>query len=230
MASDEIGTVAETPAPADETGVPPPAPEELGFEPFQRIYGPIQALSPAEAAGLFDGAPFAWWVAGGWSVELDAEPRRFHEDLEVAVPRRDLPVIREWLGDYHLWDTYDGALRFLAPDAVVPPDHEQLWLRRDGYSPWLMDLMLTPVDGDTWFYKRDQRVSLGLGDVIRVGVDGVPYQRPEITLLFKARRRWERDEADFAAVVPRLEPAGRAWLCKAIAMTEPARHPWLERL
>ncbi len=217
-------------APDIEAGVPPPAPPEVGFEGFQQIYGPIRALSPVEAAALFDGAPFRWWVAGGWSVELGAEPRRFHEDLEVAVPRRDVRALREWLDDYHLWDTHDGALRFLGPDIVVPIDHEQLWLRRDAHSPWLMDLMLTPVAGDTWFCKRDQRVSRQLDEVIRLGSDGVAYQQPEITLLFKARRRWEKDEADFAAVVPGLEPADREWLREAIALTEPARHPWLDRL
>jgi len=214
----------------DETAVPAPAPPELGFLEFQQIYGPIRALSPAEAALLFDGAPFRWWVAGGWSVELGAVPRRFHEDLEVAVPRQDVPSLRDWLRDYHLWDTHEAGLRFLAPDVVVPIDHEQLWLRRDAYSPWLLDLMLTPVAGNTWFYKRDQRVSRPVESVVRVAVDGIPYQRPEITLLFKARRRWEKDEMDFAAVVPELEASDRAWLRNAIALTEPARHPWLERL
>jgi hypothetical protein len=213
-----------------EIAVRVPSQPELGFEEFQRIYGPIRALSPARAAALFDGAPFRWWVAGGWSAELEAKPRRFHEDLELAVPRRDLPALREWLRDYHLWDTHEGALRFLAPDAIVPHDHEQLWLRRDAHSPWLLDLMLTPVESDTWFYKRDHRVFRPLNFVIRVGRDGIPYQRPEITLLFKARRRWEKDEADFAAVVPHLEVSDRDWLRDAIALTEPARHPWLERL
>lgn len=213
-----------------ESGVPPPAPPELGFEDFQRIYGPIRSLSPVEAAALFGGAPFRWWVAGGWSVELGAEPRRFHEDLEVALPREEIAALREWLHEYHLWDTSDGGLRYLAPDVVVPIDHGQLWLRRDAYSPWLMDLMLTPVAGDTWYYKRDQRVSRPLDEVIRVGSDGIPYQRPEVTLLFKARRRSEKDEADFAAVAPGLDPADRAWLREAIALTEPARHPWLGRL
>lgn len=214
----------------DDGEVPAPAPPELGFLEFQRIYGPIRALSPAEAAILFDGAPFRWWVAGGWSVELGAEPRRFHEDLEVAVSRHDVPSLRDWLRDYHLWDTNDGAPRFLAADAIVPIDHEQLWLRRDAFSPWLMDLMLTPVEGDTWFYKRDHRVSRPIEFVVRIDADGIPYQRPEITLLFKARRRWEKDEADFAAVVPELGPTDRAWLRDAIALTEPPRHPWLERL
>jgi hypothetical protein len=60
--------------------------------------------------------------------------------------------------------------------------------------------------------------------------DGVPFQRPEITLLFKARRRWDKDEADFAAVVPALPSADRTWLREAIALTEPPGHPWLEKL
>jgi hypothetical protein len=37
--------------------VPQSAPPELGFEEFQRIYGPISALSPTEATALFGGAP-----------------------------------------------------------------------------------------------------------------------------------------------------------------------------
>lgn len=221
---------AHTDATEGEATAPEPAPPELGFEEFQRIYGPVRALSPAEAGVLFDGAPLRWWVAGGWSVELGAEPRRFHEDLEIAVPRDDVPALREWLRDYHLWDTHDARLQFLARDMAVPMDHGQLWLRRDAYSPWLLDVMLTPVTGDTWFYKRDDRISRPLDYVVRVGADGIPYQRPEITLLFKARRRWEKDEADFSAIAPQLAVTERAWLRDAIALTEPARHPWLERL
>jgi hypothetical protein len=211
---------------AVEPGIPNPASPELEFAEFQRIYGPIRTLSPAEAAVLFDGAPFRWWVAGGWSAELEDKPRRFHEDLEVAVPRDDLPALRDWLRDYHLWDTHDGALRFLRRDATIPDDHEQIWLRRDAFSPWLLDLMLTPVVVDTWFYKRDHRVSRSMEFVVRGGPDGIPYQRPEITLLFKARRRSAKDEEDFAAVIPRLDPSDRAWLRDAITLTEPAPHPW----
>lgn len=206
------------------------APAELDFEAFQHIYGPIRALSPAEASELFHGAPFRWWIAGGWSTELEPEPRRFHEDLEVAVPRDAVRELRAWLREYHLWDTHEGALRFLAPDVIVPIDHEQLWMRRDGSSPWLLDLMLTPVAGDRWHYKRDLRVSRPIDEVIRPGSDGVPYQRPEITLLYKCRRRADKDEADFAAVLPLLAAADRAWLRDAIALTEPSDHPWLGRL
>jgi hypothetical protein len=206
-------------------------PEELSSEEFQRIYGPIQPLDPRGAAELFRGAPFRWWVAGGWSVELGPQPRREHEDLEVAVARDDLPAVRDWLRDYHLWDIHEGALLFLKPGSDPPnEEHEQLWLRRDAYSPWILDLLLTPVTGDTWFYKRDRRLTRPIESVIRRGADGVPYQQPEIGLLFKARRRAPRDEQDFAAIVPQLDDAARAWLTEAIAMTEPPGNPWLERL
>jgi hypothetical protein len=104
---------------------PPPA--ELDFDAFQRAYGTIQALSPAEAADLFRGAPFRWWIAGGWSVELGLEAHRFHEDLEVAIARDEVPAVRGWLRDYHLWDTHGGALRYLSPDSTLPIDHDQLW-------------------------------------------------------------------------------------------------------
>jgi hypothetical protein len=207
-----------------------PAPAELDFEAFQRIYGPIRPLSPLEAFELFRGAPFLWWVAGGWSTELGPALRRIHEDLEIAVPRDAVDALRAWLHEYHLWDTHGGGLRFLAPDSVVPDDHEQLWMRRDGASPWLLDLMLTPVIGDRWHYKRDLRVSRPMDEVIRFAPDSVPYQRPEVTLLYKARRRAEKDEADFEAVIPWLPAADRAWLRDAIALTEPPDHPWVTRL
>jgi len=203
---------------------------ELDSDEFQRIYGPIRPLSPAQAAQLFDGAPFVWWVAGGWSTELGPRPRRDHEDLEVAFARRDLAALRSWLSEYHLWDTHLGALRFLGSDGRLPRSHEQLWLRRDGASPWLMDLMLTPVRGSTWMYKRDRRITRPLDLVIRKGPDGVPYQRPEISLLYKARRRVERDERDFEAVLPLLTDVDREWLAEAIALSEGSQNPWLERL
>lgn len=208
-----------------------PAPlDELDQATFESIYGRVTPWSPADALRVLGDAPFRWWVAGGWSTELDAEPRRHHDDLEIAIPRRDLPALRGWLQAYHLWSTFDRGIRYLAPDDALPDDHDQLWLRRDATSPWLADLMLTPVDGDTWQYKRDRSLKRPLDDVIRVRPDGVPVQRPEITLLFKARRLAPRDGLDFLAVAPRLDEVDRHWLRVAIARTESPEHPWVAAL
>ncbi len=204
--------------------------DDLSQDEFERIYGRVAQLALPEIATLFAGAPFRWWICGGWSLDLDATPRRHHEDVEVGIVRNELPMVRDWLSGYHLWDIHLGALTFMKLGFELPDDHEQLWLRRDAYSPWLMDLMLTPVEGETWFYKRDGRVSRPFSEAISEGPDGIPRQRPEIGLLFKARRGVARDEQDFAAVVPRLSATDRAWLRAAIELTEPADNPWLERL
>jgi len=31
--------------------------------------GPWDPLRPAEVAGLLDGCPIAWWIAGGYAVD-----------------------------------------------------------------------------------------------------------------------------------------------------------------
>jgi len=208
----------------------PVIPDELSHEEFTRIYGPLEPMTLGQVKALFDGADFRWWICGGWSLELDEVPRRDHEDVEVGVARADLDAVRSWLADYHLWDIHTGTLTYLWPKLAVPDDHEQLWVRRDAESPWLMDLMLTPVDGETWFYKRDRRLTLPFSEAVVTGSDGIPRQRPEIGLLFKARRRAPRDEEDFAAVLPRLSDSDRSWLRAAIDLTEPPGNPWLELL
>lgn len=205
-------------------------PDDLSQEEFERVYGPVAPLALPELAQLLKGAPFRWWIAGGWSLEIETQPRRHHDDVEIAVARHQLPVIREFLADYHLWDVHAGTLSFLWPRLQLPDDHEQLWLRRDAHSPWLLDLLLTPVEGETWLYKRDRRLTRPMAQVIRSGPDGIPRQRAEVTLLYKARRRAPKDEEDFVAAVPTLSDEDRHWLRDAIQLTEPSDNPWLAKL
>jgi len=59
---------------------------------------------------------------------------------------------------------------------------------------------------------------------------GIPYGRPEIVLLFKAKHSdRDRDQADFEAVAPRLEPERRRWLAEELELVHPG-HPWLADL
>jgi hypothetical protein len=60
--------------------------------------------------------------------------------------------------------------------------------------------------------------------------DDIPYGRPEIVLLFKAKHAHrQRDQLDFEAVVPRLEPERRRWLADALERVHPD-HRWLDGL
>jgi hypothetical protein len=105
---------------------------------------------------------------------------------------------------------------------------ENVWARRSGGEPWQYDIILMDITDDTWMFKRDHRITLPVERLVW-SVDGVPYLRPEVQLLHKAARPRSKDEADFAATWPLLEPADRRWLREAIDLTHPA-HPWLDVL
>lgn len=197
---------------------------------FQRLYGPWSPFHPTAVRAVLDGGGFTWWVAGGWSLEGDPRrPRRRHEDVDVSVLADELDAVRERLAGFHLWQPQEGALRPLRPGEPVSEGCQQLWVRRDAYSPWVMDLVVTPRDGDDWVFKHDDRVRRPLAQVWCRGPDGVPYQRPEIGLLFKARLRRDKDVTDLDAVWPRLDEPARSWLRDSLAVVSPG-HPWLARL
>jgi hypothetical protein len=195
---------------------------------FQRLYGPWRPMQPGEVASLMGGCGFRWWLAGGWALEAAGAAPRSHGDTDLAVLRKDLPLVREWLFEFHLWEAHSGTLRPLVPGDTMTEGREQLWVRRDAYGPWLLDVVSSPSEGDDWLYKRHDDIRLPLDDVGWIS-DGVPYFRPEVVLLFKAKAGRPKDDLDFDSMSPRLEPPAREWLLDALRLTEP-ESPWIVRL
>jgi hypothetical protein len=195
---------------------------------LQRRYGPWDGLTPAAVADLFAGAPFRWWICGGWAIDDPAAPARAHEDTDVSVLARDLDEVRDWLADWHVWEAH-GGLTPLLPGEEPRPGREQWWVRRDAWSPWVLDIVHSRSDGDSWLYKRDERVRRPLDDVARIGADGMLYEQPEVTLLHKAPHSRDKDVADLARVWPTLDAAARAWLRASVALAHPDS-PWVGRL
>ena len=216
------------------TGPTSPSPEavdgkDLTFEELQDLYGPWRPWRPDEVLRRFAAAPFPWWVAGGWAAEAGGAAPREHEDTDVVVLHRDVAAVREWLADHHLWEAHQGSLRPLRPGAALAEGREQLWVRRNAASPWVLDLLLTPSDGDTWLFKRDERVRLPLASVGWTAADGVSYLQPQVVLLFKAKHRRPKDDADFRSLVPHLTDDARRWLLGALTVVHPG-HQWLTHL
>jgi hypothetical protein len=89
--------------------------------------------------------------------------------------------------------------------------------------------MLAEAEDGRWLFRRDRRITRPLGDFGRRSADGVPYVAPEVQLLFKSRDPQPKDEADFAAARPLLDPAARRWLADALSLHAPG-HLWLPRL
>ena len=59
--------------------------------------------------------------------------------------------------------------------------------------------------------------------------DGLRYQRPEVTLMFKARQDREKDRADARLALPMLDAGQRRWLRDTVAQIHP-EHPWVTEL
>ncbi|GAA3510724.1 nucleotidyltransferase domain-containing protein [Actinocatenispora rupis] len=186
------------------------------------------AWTPTELAARLAAVDVPWWVCGGWAIDLfHGAPRRAHEDIEFAVCRADFPAVRDALlagGTHHMYYVGDGRAYRLG--SVPPPEYTQVWTAERASGLFRTDTFLDPGDRDEWVCKRDERLRRPLADTIAVSADGVPYQRPEVVLLMKAKHRRPKDEADLAATLPLLSAAARAWLADALALIHPG-HDWI---
>jgi hypothetical protein len=57
------------------------------------------------------------------------------------------------------------------------------------------------AEDDLWVCRRDETLRLPYAEIIRRRADGVPYLRPDLVLLFKAKARRVKDVLDFERTV-----------------------------
>ena len=200
-----------------------------GFEPDVSKW---DAWTPWEVARRVEGVQAPWYVAAGWAIDLflAGKQRREHEDLEIAVPADRFDEIAERLSDMEIFVIHDAKAWPLDENRDKLPDTHQTWVREPATGLWKLDVFREPSDGDTWIARRDETIAMPYGEVIERTADGIPYGRPEIVLLFKARHAHiDKNERDFTDTLPQLDPARRRWLAGALARVHPD-HAWLERL
>jgi hypothetical protein len=186
-----------------------------------------EPLALDETVGLMSGFPAPWWIAAGWAIELHVgRTVRDHTDVDILVLRDDQEAIRSQLPDWDVQIAHDGRLEPWPEGLHVVLPGAGLWARGDREGPWQLQFVLAERDGDTWWYRRDPRIRVPLAEVGLRSRAGVPYVRPELTLLFKSRHLRERDEIDFEAVLPALDATARSRLAAWL----PADHPWRNRV
>ena len=199
----------------------------LDHDEIVRLYGPWRARTPRDAAELFEGYAGRWWIAGGWAIEAFTGVSRPHGDVDPSIPRSDVQTLRRHVsGRLDVWEADEGVLRPVVDEAHrLSETCENLWLRPGGADPWEYDVILMHASPTTWTYKRDVRISRPLDEILWER-EGITYLRPEVQLLHKAPRLRPKDQADFDACEPLLDPEPRAWLRTALATAHPG-HPWL---
>jgi hypothetical protein len=184
---------------------------------------------PEQVAERLADVSVPWYIAAGWALDLfRGEQTREHGDLEIAVPARGFALIRDRLADLEC-DAVDSGLIWRSASADTLAATFQTWLREPGTGRYLLDVFREPHDGETWICRRDETIRLPYAEIIRHTPDGLPYLRPELVLLFKAKHARPKDEQDFAGTLPLLDDAQRSTLTALLARVHPG-HPWLARL
>jgi len=190
------------------------------------------AWRPEEAGRLLQDVDAPWYVAGGWAIDLFlGEQRREHEDLEIAVPSSRFDEFVGALPDFEFFV-------ITGPREAVPLEEardrleqtHQTWVHEPATGLWRLDVFREPNEGDTWICRRSPSIRMPYQRLVERTGDGLPYGRPEVVLLYKAKHSGQpKNQADFAAVLPQLEPERRRWLRDALELVHPG-HGWLARL
>ena len=168
---------------------------------------------------------------GGCAIEAFTGVVRPHEDIDVAIFRRDLDRLRAHVGHrLHLWSAGGGALRPVNDDWPEPhPGAGQVWLREHALAPWVADVILQEERDGRWLSRRNPDHLADLADVTWVAADGVRYVAPEIALEHKARLQRPKDDADLDAAWPLLSADQRRFVLDGTRREDPD-HRWLTRL
>jgi hypothetical protein len=189
---------------------------------------PWQAWQPQEVADRLRAVELPWGIAGGWALDLFLDTAtRPHDDLEIAVPARRFGELRSLFAAYEFHVVGDGR-RWQLDDATLERTY-QTWLFDPTTSSYRLDVFREPHDGDTWICRRSPEIRLPYTVVFETGAAGVPFLRPEIVLLFKAKATRAKDVADLEVVLPALDADRRGWLAQALERVHPG-HAWIDRL
>lgn len=189
-----------------------------------------EPLTLTEVGALLREAPFRWWVAGGWAIDLFiGQQTRDHQDVEVAVARQDQVAMRERLRGWELWYVpVPEGLRKWAESEPLPSGAHEVWCRDSAEAPWRLEILVEEVADGRWSYRRDRRITLPL-ERFGLEIDGLPVVRPEVALLYKGKGTRPHDEQDFSAVLPQLDEPARLWLAAALRLANTGSG-WLKQL
>ncbi len=212
------------------------------FDPSLAAWDPWR---PEQVASLLAGIEAPWYVASGWAIDLFlGSEHREHHDIEIAVPSDRFREVAEALSDVDLFvigpdlasplpqagEEHGPALATpVAQAGVLFETYHETWALERATALWRLDIFREPADGNTWIYRRDERLRLPYDQLIERTSEGIPYARPEVVLLFKAKAARPKDDGDFAAVVPLLDAQARRWLVDALELVHPG-HRWLSDL
>ncbi|MDQ6788120.1 MAG: hypothetical protein M3033_15050 [Acidobacteriota bacterium] len=172
----------------------------------------------------------SWFVAGGWAIDLFLEKEtRLHQDIEVAIFRKDQIALHNYFDDWLLQKVVNGeSFDWYRDELLTLPTHEIHCFNETAQPPQI-EILLNESNETEWLYRREQKIRRSLFEIQLESSTGVKFLCPEVVLLYKSKNTLAKDEQDFQAVVKYLDAETKEWLKYAIKICNPEHH-WLRNL
>lgn len=172
----------------------------------------------------------SWFIAGGWAIDLFLEKEtRFHQDIEIAVYRKDQAALHDYFNGWLLQKAVNGELNIWHREEWLTLPIHEVHCCNEMAHPSQLEILLNESNETEWIYRRNEHIRRSLVKVQLESSAGVKYLCPEIVLLYKSKNPRAKDEQDFQAIVAHLNAEQREWIADAIKVSNP-EHRWLQRL
>ncbi len=171
-----------------------------------------------------------WFVAGGWAIDLFlGKETRLHQDIEIAVFRKDQIALQDYLDEWLLRKIVNGEpIVWQRGERLALPTHEIHCFNETAQPPQI-EILLNESDETVWIYRRNRKIRRSLSKIGLKSSTGITFLCPEIVLLYKSKNPRAKDELDFQAVVKYLDAEQKQWLKNAIRVGS-SEHVWLRSL
>ena len=185
---------------------------------------------PLKVADLMRGFEPDWFVAGGWAIDLFLEKTtRPHEDIEIAIFRKNQLALQDYLDGWLLKKAENGALFDWKQGEFLELPIFEIHCFREAGELRFLEVLFNETNGKEWTFRRNETVTKPLPKLHLTSNCGIRFLRPEVVLLYKSKNPRAKDERDFQAVVNRLDAESKEWLKNAISICF-SQHHWLENL
>jgi hypothetical protein len=171
-----------------------------------------------------------WFIAGGWAIDLFlGKITREHDDIEIAIFRRDQLALQKYLHDWNLQIAENGTLSaWKTGEFLELPVHAIHCFSENLQLPFL-EVLLNESDDKVWQFRRNRQITKPLSAMFLTNDSGIRFLCPEIVLLYKSKAPRAKDEMDFQAAVKQLENPAKKWLKNALSVCY-SEHKWLALL
>jgi hypothetical protein len=187
----------------------------------------INFLKPLQAIiDLMQNYSGSWYFAGGWGVDLNiGHQTREHQDVEIAIPRSDQMLIRDYLPTETQWFyAKDSELHLWNEDVALKlPVHE---IHATLLSGMKIEILLNEFSSGEWIYRRNFEVKRSLDFFSQ---DAPPRLPAEVLLLYKAQHGREKDQQDFKSLLPLMNSEQKDWLKQSLLKAHP-EHEWIKQI